>query len=329
MSTKTLIWRCWIVLVSFLALTNVSNALDIFPKAIAFVRDEGTTLVARLNLNFTGAGVSCSDDSANNETDCTISGGGGGGHTIQNEGSDLTSRTGLNFVGGGVDCVDDAGNDQTDCTIATQTSALLSSTHTDTSAASVVRGDIIRGNSTPAWERLAIGSKGFGLLSDGTDAAWGAVATVLTKGSSQSSIGTSYTDITGLTTTVAANRAIAFKCHLVYQSTGTTNGIGLSQNSTGGTGPGYDTLARIQNNANDTGSTDAIFENHHITADGMTVTSGAVNAANTSYYAEVLGFFYAGTSGTATWSLRAKSEGASGATVSVMVFSHCWIAYLI
>lgn len=46
---------------------------------------------------------------------------------------------------------------------------LLSSTHADTVAASVVRGDIIVGNSTPAWARLAKCSTGFFIAASATD----------------------------------------------------------------------------------------------------------------------------------------------------------------
>ncbi len=53
--------------------------------------------------------------------------------------------------------------------------ALLSTTHSDTLAASVVRGSILVGNSTPKWSALAIGAANRVLLSDGTDAAWGQV----------------------------------------------------------------------------------------------------------------------------------------------------------
>lgn len=52
---------------------------------------------------------------------------------------------------------------------------LLSATHTDSLAASVVRGDIIVGNSTPKWSRLAVGAAGRHLRSDGTDVSWGMV----------------------------------------------------------------------------------------------------------------------------------------------------------
>ena len=53
------------------------------------------------------------------------------------------------------------------------TNALLDgSAHTDTVAGTVVRGDVIVGNSTPKWARLAIGSAGRVLRSNGTDTDW-------------------------------------------------------------------------------------------------------------------------------------------------------------
>lgn len=52
---------------------------------------------------------------------------------------------------------------------------LLSSTHGDSLAGAVARGSIIIGNSTPKWAALAIGSAGYILKSDGTDASWGTV----------------------------------------------------------------------------------------------------------------------------------------------------------
>jgi len=56
---------------------------------------------------------------------------------------------------------------------ASTTNALLDgSNHTDTLAGTVARGDVIVGNSTPKWARLAIGSANKVLHSDGTDATW-------------------------------------------------------------------------------------------------------------------------------------------------------------
>lgn len=53
---------------------------------------------------------------------------------------------------------------------------LLSSTHGDTTAASVVRGDILRGNSTPAWSRLALGGNNLYLKSNATDLVYSTLA---------------------------------------------------------------------------------------------------------------------------------------------------------
>ncbi len=49
---------------------------------------------------------------------------------------------------------------------------LLSATHGDTVADSVVRGDLLYGNSTPKWARLAKPSVLSGLSHDGTDVSW-------------------------------------------------------------------------------------------------------------------------------------------------------------
>jgi len=46
------------------------------------------------------------------------------------------------------------------------------SVHQDTAAGTVVRGDIVVGNVTPAWSRLGIGAASTFLYSDGTDASW-------------------------------------------------------------------------------------------------------------------------------------------------------------
>lgn len=58
------------------------------------------------------------------------------------------------------------------CLTSTAGHALLSASHTDTLAASVVRGDLIVGSSTPQWVRLPIGGGGSVLYSNGSDPAW-------------------------------------------------------------------------------------------------------------------------------------------------------------
>ncbi len=52
---------------------------------------------------------------------------------------------------------------------------ILSVNHTDTLAGAVVRGDVIIGNSTPKWSKLAIGGANTILKSNGTDPAWNAM----------------------------------------------------------------------------------------------------------------------------------------------------------
>jgi hypothetical protein len=53
---------------------------------------------------------------------------------------------------------------------------LLSATHTDSLAGTVVRGDVIIGNATPKWSRLALGTAGKVIRSDGTDPSWAQLA---------------------------------------------------------------------------------------------------------------------------------------------------------
>lgn len=86
----------------------VANSL---PQTTSFVNGKRAK-----NLNFTGATVTVTGDTANVVTS-------GGGHTIQDEGSNLTQRTNLNFVGAGVTVTDDAGNDATIVTISTSAGA--------------------------------------------------------------------------------------------------------------------------------------------------------------------------------------------------------------
>jgi len=54
---------------------------------------------------------------------------------------------------------------------------LLSTIHGDTLADTVVRGDIMIGNATPKWSRLAKGTSGYLLRSDGTDTTWASLST--------------------------------------------------------------------------------------------------------------------------------------------------------
>jgi len=59
---------------------------------------------------------------------------------------------------------------------------LLSTTHADTTAASVLRGAVITGQgASPSWKELAVGTVGQFLTTDGTDVFWGTDGTHLTN----------------------------------------------------------------------------------------------------------------------------------------------------
>ncbi len=82
------------------------------------VQDEGTTVGTRSRINFTGAGVTASDDAANDRVNVDIPGGGAGGgyNQVQEDGVNLTQRSTLNFVSGVV-ASDDAINLRTNVNV--------------------------------------------------------------------------------------------------------------------------------------------------------------------------------------------------------------------
>lgn len=105
------------VLLLFIASVVIAIGSGVAPAAYNLIQNEGTNL-SRFNvLNFTGAGVDCTNGTG--KTVCDVPGGGGGGYdTIENETVALTQRSVVNFTGAGIDCVDDAMNTRTDCTVA-------------------------------------------------------------------------------------------------------------------------------------------------------------------------------------------------------------------
>lgn len=112
----------------------------------------------------------------------TLSAGGADGvgyDEVLDEASGLTKRAQVNFIGGGVSCVDNPGATRTDCTIAGGGTSheILSGTHTDTTTATVVRGDLMTGQlATPKWQRLALGGANLYPKSDGTDIVYSTLA---------------------------------------------------------------------------------------------------------------------------------------------------------
>lgn len=100
----------------------------------ATVQDEGSALTARSVIDFTGAGVTASDDAANSRTVVNIPGGTSTGYSVvEDEGTALTARTAIDFQGAGVSATDDATNGKTVVTIpgsGSGSSEILCSTRT-------------------------------------------------------------------------------------------------------------------------------------------------------------------------------------------------------
>ncbi|GMK40245.1 hypothetical protein PCCS19_33000 [Paenibacillus sp. CCS19] len=123
-----------------LNVTNLSGVLA-DPQKVQ-VQDEGSSLTVRTKINFTGAGVTASDDSTNGRTTINIPGmtTHAGTHAkggtdelnvnnlsgtladpqkvvIQEEGTALPARSKINFIGAGVTAVDDVAGGRTNVTI--------------------------------------------------------------------------------------------------------------------------------------------------------------------------------------------------------------------
>lgn len=115
-----------------------------------------------------------------------------------------------------------------------QQSALLDggTVHTDTTNSAVTRGDIIIGNSTPAWDDLAIGTllnPKRVLSSDGTDPSWvqnqGAAAHVPTEGDTAINSITDVTIVTKDITSVAAGDQIVVEGEFVILNNSTATRV--------------------------------------------------------------------------------------------------------
>lgn len=118
-----------------------------------------TRLQEHINTHFDGTHTALSGVTANQHHNQvhTIT---GTDHTGNLALSDITPRTHATLTSIGV-------NDHHN-----ETHILLSTVHSDSLAGTVLRGDIIIGNSTPAWSRLTVGSANSVLWTDGTDPSW-------------------------------------------------------------------------------------------------------------------------------------------------------------
>ena len=110
-------------------------------------------------------------------------------------GTILTNSASIDFT------YNDAANTITaDVLLTGITHNLLSATHPDTVAASPVRGDILIGNSTPKWDKLALDTIGKVLRSDGTDLNYSTATFANTYGASELLYSNGANTVTGLTT---------------------------------------------------------------------------------------------------------------------------------
>ena len=105
--------------------------------------------------------------------------------------------------------------------------ALLSASHSDTLAGSVARGDLIVGNSTPKWARLAIGSANKFVGSDGTDTSW----TTVTAAMIGSGAALTKTDDTNVTLTLGGTPTTALLAATSITA-GWTGQLGLTRGGT-------------------------------------------------------------------------------------------------
>ena len=143
--------------------------------------DRNMTVAAVAGAPVTGncAEFDANDDLVDAGAICGGAGDGVGYDEILDEATGRTKRAQLNFIGGGVSCVDNPGATRTDCTIAGGGTSheILSGTHTDTTTATVVRGDLMTGQlATPKWQRLALGGTNLYPKSDGTDIVYSTLA---------------------------------------------------------------------------------------------------------------------------------------------------------
>ncbi|PYV08238.1 MAG: hypothetical protein DMG23_14080, partial [Acidobacteria bacterium] len=79
-----------------------ASAVPAVPPAQAYttVDSVGVPVTQRQILNFLGSGVTCADNSSVSRTDCTITGGGGGGATFQANGTNTSSQQTINWQSG-------------------------------------------------------------------------------------------------------------------------------------------------------------------------------------------------------------------------------------
>ena len=136
----------------------------------------------------------------------------------------------------------------------------------------------------------------------------GATITAHSVASDQTSSSTSYADVTGLTASVAANTTYVFEAYIIWQSSGSPEGIGLAVN-----GPASPTLLVSHAAANTSANYYQFITITTAYDTGVLATQGA---GATNRAAHVRGVITTGaSSGTFAIRYRAETGGANSATV--------------
>ncbi len=154
---------------------------------------------------------------------------------------------------------------------------LLSTTHGDTLADTVVRGDLLIGNSTPKWARLAKPSVLSGLSHDGTDVSWvtatGTGAPVRAASPTFTGAPLSTTPTVGDNTTKIATTAYVLAA-VAAGTTGVTSITGTANQITASAATGAVTLSI---------PTNPVFSGTALTFPGLlSIVSGKTATINTS-----------------------------------------------
>lgn len=126
--------------------------------------------------------------------------------------------------------------------------------------------------------------------------------------SDQTSTSTSYADVTGMTAAVDANTTYIFEAYINWQSSDSTEGIGLAVN-----GPASKTTLLVHAAVNAGANYYGFIAATSAYDDGVVATSGASSTSRAAY---VRGMIVTGaTSGTLAIRFRAETGGANSATV--------------
>jgi hypothetical protein len=256
------------------------------------ILDEGVTLTTRENLNFVGAGITCTDDSGGGETECEVDD--VSASTLE---VDCTSCVNLTSEVGGTLPVGNGGTGVTSYT---------------NDQIGVSNGTVLEAKTLPDCDGDATvlhydqATNAFSCGDDDTGA--GAPPTVLVLGGDITATSTALVDLTGMTFSATANKTYKVEIYGIQQSAVNTTGFGYGVNCAQAPQHVYLSGAAQLANAGTTSRWSAIANNAIVG-----VTSG-VPTANTNVPAIGEGFIKAHATLTGNCTFRSRSEVAGNTT---------------